>query len=214
MAGETLQPMKSIATAIIGTGLLAAAVLADVVNFDNAKTGEPPPGWAAGQTGSGHARWTVETDGSAPSKPNVLKQSGEATYPVCFKNDTSVKDGFVEVKFKPVSGKEDQAGGVIWRAKDSDNYYIVRANALEDNVTIYHTNKGSRVAFKNVNTKVAPGTWHTLRVDFVGNKFTVTLNGKKVMEAIDDSFSDAGKLGVWTKADSVTLFDDFRYGSK
>ncbi|HYL93808.1 MAG TPA: family 16 glycoside hydrolase, partial [Alphaproteobacteria bacterium] len=122
--------------------------------------------------------------------------------------------GFVEVKFKPVSGKEDQAGGLVWRAKDSNNYYIARANALEDNVTIYHTIKGRRVSFKNVNEKVTSGVWHTLRVEFEGNKFTLTFDGKKVIEATDDSFSDAGKVGVWTKADSVILFDDFSYGAK
>jgi hypothetical protein len=206
--------MKTMMKLALTTGLFAVTAQAQTINFDDAKPGEAPPGWTATKTGKGEAKWTIEKDDTAPSKPNVLKQSGEATYPVCIKDDTSLKDGFVEVKFKPVSGKEDQAGGVIWRAKDSDNYYIARANALEDNVTIYHTIKGSRVAFKNVNTKVVPATWHTLRVDFVGNKFTVTFDGKKVMEATDDSFSDPGKLGVWTKADSVTLFDDFSYGAK
>jgi hypothetical protein len=144
----------------------------------------------------------------------VLKQSGEATFPICIRDDTKLKDGFVEVKFKPVAGKEDQAGGVIWRCKDADNYYIARANALEDNVTIYHTIGGRRVAFKNTNTKVAPGAWHMLRVDFAGNTFTVTFDGKKVIEASDNSLTDSGKVGVWTKADSVTLFDDFNYGGK
>ncbi|MCO5053535.1 MAG: DUF1080 domain-containing protein [Verrucomicrobiae bacterium] len=206
--------MKTITAMIIGTSVLANAALAQTVNFDDAKIGEAPAGWTATKTGSGNAKWTVEKDDTAPSKPNVLKQSGEATYPVCIKDDTSLKDGFVEVKFKPVSGKEDQAGGVIWRCADADNYYIARANALEDNVTIYHTIKGKRVSFKNSDTKVASGVWHTLRVDFAGNKFTVTFDGKKVIEASDDSFKDAGMVGVWTKADSVTLFDDFTYGSK
>src|SRR5438128_1350449 len=114
----------------------AAGMFAQTVSFDDLKTGEPPAGWTATKTGSGEAKWTVEQDTSAPSKPNVLKQSGQATYPVCLKDDTSLKDGFVEVKFKPISGKEDQAGGLIWRAKDSNNYYIARANALEDNGTI------------------------------------------------------------------------------
>jgi hypothetical protein len=113
-----------------------------------------------------------------------------------------------------VSGKEDQAGGVIWRCQDADNYYIARANALEDNVTIYHTIEGKRVSFKNTNTKVTSLVWHTLRVDFQSNKFTVTFDGKKILEVTDDSFTDAGKVGVWTKADSLTLFDDFAYGSK
>ncbi len=183
-----------------------------VIDFEKDEVGKPPAGWIATQTGQGEAKWTVVQDDTAPSKPNVLKQSGEATFPVCSKNDTSIKDGFVEVKFKPVSGNEDQAGGVIWRAKDPDNYYITRANALEDSVTIYHTMKGRRVAFKSVDHKVKSGVWHPLRVDFQGNHFTVTFDGERVIEATDDSFSNAGKVGVWTKADSITLFDDFSCG--
>ena len=206
--------MKTLNALIVMTNLITTAAFAETINFDDAKIAEAPAGWIATKTGSGNAKWTIEKDDTAPSKPNVLKQSGEATYPVCIKDDTSLKDGFVEVKFKPVAGKEDQAGGVIWRCADADNYYIARANALEDSVTIYHTIKGKRVSFKNTDTKVAPGVWHTLRVDFAGNKFTVTFDGKKVIAASDDSFADAGKVGVWTKADSVTLFDDFTYGSK
>src|SRR5258706_10084 len=115
----------------------AGATMAGTVNFDNDQIGKSPPGWTATQTGNGQAKWTVEKDDTAPSKPNVLKQSGEATYPVCIKDDTRVKDGFVEVKFKTISGREDQAGGVIWQAKDAENYYIARANAREDNETTY-----------------------------------------------------------------------------
>src|SRR5712691_11158018 len=149
--------MKTIHTLIICTGLLSGTAMADTVNFDDAKAGAPPPGWTATQTGNGTAKWAIEKDESAPSKPNVLKQSGQATFPVCFKNDTNIKDGFVGVKFKPVAGREDQAGGVIWRVQDANNYYIDRANALKNNVTIYHTIKGKRVAFKNINTKVTCG---------------------------------------------------------
>ena len=194
--------------------LASGAALADTVTFDDLKTGAPPPGWTATKTGKGEAKWEVVADDSAPSKPNVLKQSGEATYPVCIKDDTSLKEGFVEVKFKPVSGKEDQAGGVIWRCKDADNYYIARANALEDNVCIYHTIKGKRTEKKRTEMKVTSKEWHTLHIDFQGNKFTVTFDGKKALEWTDDTFKDAGKVGVWTKADSVTVFDDFSYGTK
>jgi len=194
--------------------LVRAFASAETVNFDDMKTGAPPTGWTATQTGSGSAKWSVERDESAPSKPNVLKQSGAATFPVCIKNDTNLKDGFVEAKFKPVAGKEDQASGVIWRVQDANNYYVARANALEDNVTIYHTINGKRVAFKNINTKVMSGVWHTLRVDFEGNKFSVTFDGNKVIEATDQSFANAGKVGVWTKADSVTEFDNFSYGAR
>ena len=206
--------MKTPLFAALASIAITTVASAETVNFDNLKIGEAPPGWTATQTGSGSAKWRVEKDDSAPSQANVLKQSGEATFPVCFKNNTSLKDGFVEVKFKPVAGKEDQAGGVIWRVQDANNYYVARANALEDNVTIYHTVNGSRVAFKNINTRVTSGVWHTLRVDFAGNKFTVSFEGKKVIEATDESFKEAGKLGVWTKADSVTLFDNFIYGPR
>ena len=194
----------------MATGLAAA----ETVNFDDMKAGVPPPGWTAAQTGSGTAKWTIEKDDSAPSKPNVLKQSGQATFPVCFKNGTNIKDGFVEVKFKPIAGKEDEAGGVIWRLQDVNNYYIARANALENNVTIYHTIKGKRTEKKRTKMEVSSGAWHTLRVDFRGNHFTVTFDGKKALEWDDDTFKNAGKVGVWTKADSVTEFDNFVYASK
>lgn len=206
--------MKVVLATATLAAILAGLATAQTVNFDNFQPGAPPPGWTATQTGSGQAKWSIEKDDTAPSKPNVLKQSGVATYPVCLKDDTNLKDGFVEVKFKPISGKEDQAGGLVWRARDANNYYIARANALEDNVTIYHTIKGRRTEKKRTNMKVASNQWHTLRVDFQGNHFTVTMDGKKAIEWDDTAFQDAGKVGVWTKADSVTLFDDFVYGSR
>jgi len=199
---------------MIVTTMATALAAAEPVNFDDMKAGVPPPGWTAAQTGSGTAKWTIEKDDSAPSKPNVLKQSGQATFPVCFKNGTNIKDGFVEVKVKPIAGKEDQAGGVIWRLQDVNNYYIARANALENNVTIYHTIKGKRTEKKRTKMEVSSGAWHTLRVDFRGNHFTVTFDGKKALEWDDDTFKNAGKVGVWTKADSVTEFDNFIYASK
>jgi hypothetical protein len=204
--------MKLISTLALVTGLTTGIALADTINFDDLKSGAPPSGWTATQTGKGDAKWEVVADDSAPSKPNVLKQSGVATYPICIKDDTRLKDGFVEVKFKAVSGSEDQAGGVIWRCKDADNYYIARANALEDNVTIYHTVNGRRVEKKRINTKVASNQWHTFRVDFKDNYFVVGFDGKKAFGWKDDTFKDAGKVGLWTKADSTTLFDDFSYG--
>jgi len=207
---------------MICAGFLSGTALAETINFDDAKTGAPPPSWTATQTGSGSAKWSVEKDDSAPSKPNVRKQSGVATFPVCIKNDTSLKDGFVEVKFKPVSGKEDQAGGVIWRAKDSDNYYIFRANANENNAVLYKTVNGKRSPLDivgrkggyGVKEKVASGEWHTLRVEFAGNRFKAYYDGKHLFDVADKTFTEAGKVGVWTKADSVTLFDDFTYASK
>jgi len=206
--------MKNLVMLLVSIGMGGGMALAQTVDFDTFKIGEPPPGWAATKTGAGQAKWTVEKDDTAPSKPNVLKQSGQATYPVCIKEDTNLKDGFVEVKFKAVSGKEDQAGGLIWRARDSNNYYVARANALEDNVTIYDTVNGRRTERKRTRVKVASNQWHTLRIDFQGTHFTVTFDGKQALEWDDQTFKDSGKVGVWTKADSVTLFDDFSYGDK
>src|SRR5258708_36714904 len=124
---------------VLASLALAGLTSQDIVTFDAADVGKPPAGWTAGQTGTGQAMWAVVPDPTAPSKPNVLKQSGAATYPVCIKYDPSLKAGFVEVKFKAVSGKADQAGGGLWRAQAPNNYYLAPAHALEDNVTIYDT---------------------------------------------------------------------------
>jgi hypothetical protein len=214
--------MKKLNALLLMTALSTTAAFAQTVNFDDAKPSEAPPGWTVTRTGKGEPKWTVEKDDTAPSKPNVLKQSGEATYPLCIKSDTVLKDGFVEVKFKSVSGNTDQAAGVIWRCQDADNYYICRPNALEDNVVLYKVEKGKRSALDIVGRKggygveapVAKAAWHALRVEFIGKKFTVLLNGKKLFEVEDETFKDAGKVGLWTKADSVMLFDDFNCGAK
>lgn len=188
--------------------------------FDGFKPGELPPGWTSAVTGKGEPQWRVEKDGTAPSRPNVLKQSGEAAFPLCIKSEPRVKDGFVEVKFKAMSGREDQAGGVLWRVQDANNYYICRANAEEDNVVLYKVIDGKRKSLPivgreggyGVKQTVESRTWHTLRVDFAGSRFAVTFNGKQLFEVEDDSIQSAGQIGLWTKADSVTAFDDFRYG--
>ena len=190
-------------------------------HFDAAVAGQMPAGWTASITGEGSPRWTVERDPSAPSPPHALKQSAETpkpSYPLCLRQDPQLKDGFVEVKFKVVSGKIDQAAGVVWRAKDARNYYVCRANALEDNVVLYKVENGKRQALDiversggyGVNTRVTPREWHTLQVEFTGPRFKVSLDGKPLFEVEDRTFPDAGLTGVWTKADSVTLFDDFR----
>lgn len=213
--------MKTLTTVLLMTGLMVCISPAGTVNFDDTEVGKLPAHWTGATTGGGEPKWAVVSDDSAPSKPNVLKQSGVATYPVCIKEDTNIKDGYVEVKFKSVSGKEDQAGGVLWRCRDADNYYVARANANEDNVVLYKTVNGKRTALDivgrqggyGVKEPVPLGKWHTLRVEFVGNQSTVVFNGKKLFDVQDDTFTEAGKVGLWTKADSVTLFDDFSYGS-
>ena len=183
------------------------------INFDQDRTGMLPTGWKAGVTGEGSPRWTVEEDGTAPSPPNVLKQSGSGTFPWCVKTDARIENGWVEVKFKPISGDRDAAGGVIWRWKDGDNYYVARANANEDNVSLYHTTNGRRITIKYVDAPVPRNHWHALKVEFAGRSIRVSFNGKVYIEQEDDHISGAGAVGVWTKADSVTAFDDFSYGT-
>lgn len=194
--------------------------MAESLNFDDSAVGKPPDGWTLTMTGKGQPKWTVEAESTAPSKPNVLKQSGRATFPVAIKAGASIRDGFVEVKFKAVSGSEDRAAGLIWRAQDANNYYVVRANALEDNVVLYKMLKGVRSALDIVGRKggygvkvpVPSGQWHTLRCEFAGNRFKVSYNGQTMFEVEDSSIAEAGMIGLWTKADSVTLFDDLLYG--
>lgn len=193
--------------------LIAAAGNAQIWNFDEAVPGAAPKGWKCGVTGGGSPRWQVEQDATAPSKPNILKQSGTGNFPWCVKEGVSLKDGFVEVKFKAISGNQDQAGGVMWRWKDGDNYYVARANALENNVSLYYTENGSRKTIKYADVPVARNVWHTLRVNFTGTKIEVMLNGKRYLQLLDSHISTAGAVGVWTKADSVTAFDDFAYGT-
>lgn len=204
--------MKDIFPALFALAL-AASGHAETVNFDKDKTGAFPAGWIAGVTGRGDFKWVIEADSSAPSEPNILKQYGTGSFPWCIKKDVSITDGFVSVKFKPISGKEDQAGGVIWRWKDGDHYYVARANALENNIALYYTAKGSRITLKYTDAPVAGNVWHQLQVVFQGKQIKVLLDGRSYIEYEDEHITGAGAVGVWTKADSVTAFDDFLYGT-
>jgi hypothetical protein len=189
-------------------------VFGDTETFDQTRPGALPAEWACGVTGHGSPKWAVEADASAPSQPNVLKQSSSGTFPWCVKKTVSITDGFVEVKFKPLAGREDQAGGLLWRWKDGDNYYIARANALEGNVSLYHTEGGHRLTIKYVDAPVATNQWHSLRVEFSAKHIKVALDGNAYIDLEDAHISGAGAVGVWTKADSVTAFDDFAFGGK
>lgn len=204
-------------------GIFTSCASTASITFDNASEGTLPAGWLPQITGAGSPRWSVEKDDSAPSPRLVLKQSAWTpgpSFPLCVRRDVSLKDGFVEVKFKPLGGTNDQAGGLVWRYQNPNNYYVIRANALEDNVVAYKVEQGKRQALDivgrvggyGVKDKVPAGQWHTLRVQFEGPRFRAFLNGKELFAVQDTTFSKAGTVGLWTKADSVTLFDAFSYG--
>jgi hypothetical protein len=198
---------------------MASPLSAETANFEADAVGGPPRGWLLTLTGKGAPKWTVERDEGGEA---VLKQSGKATYPVALKEGTNIRDGFVEVKFKPMSGSEDRAGGIVWRARDANNYYVVRANALEDNVVLYKTVNGVRSSLDLVGQKggygektaVPANRWHTLRVEFAGARFNVAFNGKLLFAVEDATFPLAGMVGLWTKADSVTVFSGFTFGGR
>ncbi len=184
-------------------------------NFDNDNAGAIPAKFHGARTGQGsEGKWVVMADTTAPSKPNVVAQTSkdktDYRFPLLISDEGSFKDLELSVKFKAVAGEVDRAAGLVFRLKDANNYYIVRANALEDNYRLYHVIKGSRRQFAGANFKVTSGEWHELRVECVGNKIICYYDGAKKIEATDDTFKDAGKVGLWTKADSVTYFDDLK----
>ena len=188
-------------------------------NFDADTVGQMPAKFHAALTGQGAMpEWTVKADTTAPSQPNVLAQlSNDKTdyrFPLAILDEGSFKDLELSVKFKAVSGEVDRAAGLVFRLKDANNYYVVRANALEGNYRLYHVVAGKRQQFAGANLKVASNEWHELRVECTGNNITCFYDGEKKIELTDNTFSEAGKVGLWTKADSVTYFDDLRITAK
>ncbi len=181
--------------------------------FDSDKPNAPPAGFSFGRTGGGNeGRFVVVAAADAPSKPNVLAQveadPTDYRFPVAVVEGASFKDVALSVSCKPISGKVDQGCGLVWRYKDANNYYLTRANALEDNVRLYHVKDGQRRQLASWSGKVATNVWHKLRVEAKGDRFTVYFDDKKVMEEKDATFTEPGRVGVWTKADSVIQFDD------
>jgi hypothetical protein len=182
------------------------------LDFEKDEVGKAPKGFSFVVTGHGKPGvWIIKKDDQAHG--NVLVQTDadptDYRFPVAIYNDVTAKDVDLSVQFKAISGKGDQGAGLVWRYRDQNNYYITRCNALEDNCTIYHVVNGRRQAFQNHNVKVASNVWHTLRLQVTGDRFVVTYDGNKVLDAKDGTFTDAGRVGLWTKADSVMAFDEF-----
>ena len=225
--------MKATTLGAITTGALLLAgftnqASAETFNFDSDPTGALPPGWTSTMTHAGGApKWEVRSDNTAPGKPNVLAQlSNDPTdgrFPLAILDKANFKDGELSVRTKAISGHVDQGAGLVWRYRDPNNYYLVRANALEDNVVLYKVEKGRRSSIApkgtakgtyGVKHKVPSQVWNTLRVTFQGPQFEVYFNGEKLFEVDDSTFTEAGKVGLWTKADSVIHFDDFNVTQK
>ena len=214
---------------IVGAALVVQCMaFAEVNRFEGDAPGKLPRGWSVAMTHDGGApRWEIVRDESAPSPPYVLAQlSRDRTagrFPLAIWDRMTVLDGSVSVAFKTVDGAVDQAAGIVWRYQDANNYYIVRANALEDNVVLYKVENGVRVSIApkglpsrsyGVKHEIPRGRWNILRVEFQGGSFFVLFNGERLFETEDQTFLKPGKTGLWTKADSVTYFDDFTVTGK
>jgi len=197
------------------------------INFDSVRPGTLPPGWTAViSNAEASSKWEVIKDPSAPSPPYVLARvspEAAARCAIAILDKTNVKDGDLSVKVKPVAGREDRVGGLVWRYRDPKNYYVVRANALENNIVMYKVEDGKRIPLASkgaahgsfgVTHPVPANQWSVLKVQFHGPQFSVYFNHKRLFEVQDSTFRNSGKVGLWTKADSVTYFDDFRIAGK
>jgi len=183
--------------------------------FSKDDLGKLPPGWKAERTGKGEGSvWKVVKDSTAPSKSGVaLAQTAagpSSLFNVCVAQDTNYQDVEVSVAFKANAGKKDQGGGIVWRYQDANNYYVARMNPLEDNFRVYKVVAGKRSAeFQDAEIKIPEGEWHTIRIKMVGDHIECFLDGKKYLDVKDSSITKAGNVGLWTKADAQTSFDQF-----
>ena len=194
------------------------------VDFSDDAVGQPPKGFEFGHTAKAGApgKWVVQSEGSNKYLAQVDPDNTRRRFPLAVVSDVTTADVDLSVRFKPISGQVDQAAGLVWRFQNEDNYYIVRANALENNVVVYKVENGTRTDLPvkgegRTYGKTAPvpsGQWGTLRVVAEGPLFTVHFNGVRLYDVEDTTFGQPGKVGVWTKADSVTQFDDLTVATK
>jgi len=185
-----------------------------VFNFDSDAVGSLPEGWSNQKTGKGGlGKWSVMADPTAPSQPNVLAQASKENpgyhFNVAVAEETSFSDVEIELQFKAIDGQEDQGGGPVWRYKDADNYYVCRANPLESNFRVYKVVDGNRKQMQSAKVDIPANVWHSLKVKNVGNHIQCWYDGKLYLDVTDESFT-SGKVGLWTKADAVTWFDDVK----
>ena len=187
-----------------------------LVDFDNGQVGKTPPGWTVAMTHRGGApKWEIRQDQSAPTQPYVLAQvsndgAGDRA-PLAIFDKVSLKDGDVSVRLKPVAGRSDEGGGVVWRYRDENNYYVAQADALDRTVSVFKVENGRRIPIlASVKHDIPRGGWSILKVSVRGERFQVYLDHRRILQGQDRTFNAPGKVGLCTEADSVTYFDDFR----
>jgi hypothetical protein len=203
--------MRSTLAGFVLTGAMMATASAQIITFDTSTIGAAPENFEFMRTGKGApGEWAVVRDETAASGYALEQTSTDRTdyrFPLAIYKPLSARNVDVQIRFKPVAGKIDRAGGIAVRLTGPDDYYITRANALENNVRFYRVVQGRRNELKSSNTKVTPNEWHTLGLRAEGDRFTVSFDGKTLYTVSDKTFAKAGKVALWTKADSVTRFE-------
>jgi hypothetical protein len=183
----------------------------NMIQIEQMPAGKTPPGFVFAHTGRGtDGEWTVVADPTARGGLAIEQTSTDTTdyrFPLAIHAGWSAKNLRAEIRFKAVGGKVDRAGGIAIRVDDPDNYYIARANALENNVRFYRVVSGKRQQLGTADIRVTSGEWHTLALEAQGQRFSVSYDGAALFEVTDDTFTEAGSVALWTKADSVTRFD-------
>jgi hypothetical protein len=204
---------------LVSLGLIASS--GKVVDFDTATIGKMPPGWSAAMTNRGSPpRWEVLKDHTAPTQPYVFGQissdvNDNRRVPLAIFNSMNVKDGDISVRLKPVAGHEDPGGGLIWRYRNENNYYVARANSLNNTVSVYKVENGQRIPLlAAVRHPVPTNAWCILKVSVRGDRFQVYMDHRRILQGQDKTFTGPGKVGLSTTADAVTYFDDFRVNPK
>jgi len=191
------------------------ALHAQVYNFEDVKLGDIPKTWISDATNPDKKlpKWEIIEDKSAPSPSHVLHlrqtDARGSTFNLCYNKDIAFLDGELHVSFLSISGEEDQGGGIMWRALDNENYYVARFNPLEDNFRLYYVKEGYRRMLKGVRVSLSKDAWHSMKIIQNKNHYEAYLDGVKLLEGNDDTFVKSGAVGVWTKADALTSFDDF-----
>ncbi len=179
-------------------------------SFENYTAGKLPSDWSTHLTGHGKpCKWEVRDDSGNKVLAQISKETEDYRFNIIVNDSLIYKDVEISVKFKGVTGNNDQGGGPVWRFQDADNYYVVRANPLENNFRLYKVVNGDRHMLKSARINIETGKWYTLKVSMKGDKIKCFFDGKLALETTDDTFTQSGKTGLWTKSDAVTYFDDF-----
>lgn len=214
-----MRSMIALSAILFMSGPAAGDEKTTLVKFTRDDAGKVPTGWKAAQTGKGESVWKVVADETAPGKTGfALAQTTadkDALFNLCVAEEPSLKDIEVSVAFKAMKGEKDQGGGIVWRYQDANNYYIARMNPLEDNFRVYKVVGGKRSReFQNAEVKIPTGEWHTLKIKMEGDHIECFVDGKKYLDVKDDTFDKPGKVGLWSKADAQTHFDQFSVSGK